>query len=84
MPAVDHPGQGRQRFALRSRHDQHKLLVGQVRHPVVRVEKIGRQLGNTQIAGHFNIVCQGLTADDHGAPMLLRQIEHFLNTLDMA
>ena len=84
MSAVDHPGQSRQGLALRSRHNQHKLLVGQIRHPVVRIEEIGRQLGNAQIAGHLDIVGQRFAADDHGTPMFLRQIKDFLNALNMA
>ena len=84
VAAQHHARQRGQRFALGAGHHQHQLLVGQVGHAVMGVEKAGRQLGDAQIAGHLDIVGQRLAADDHGAPALARQVEDFLDALDVA
>lgn len=63
---------------------QHNLVVGQVGHAVVGVEEGGRQFGNAQVAGHFNIVGQRFAADDHGAAVGAGQVKNFLNALNVA
>ena len=84
VAAQHHARKGGERLALRAGDHQHNLVVGQVGHAVVGVEEGGRQFGNAQVAGHFNIVGQRFAADDHGAAVGAGQVKNFLNALNVA
>ena len=84
MPAENHARQGRQRFALRPRHDEDKLVVRQVRHAVVGVEKLRRNAGYAEIPGDLDVVGKGFSADDDRAPPFAGEVEDLLYALYVA
>ncbi len=84
MAAKNHARKSGKRFPLGAGYQEDSFFWLNFRHAIMGIEKFGRQLAKPEILGNINIICQGLTADDHCFVKFARKIENFLNSLDMA